>query len=644
MIKQETIDKINETARIEEVVGDFVSLKKRGANLLGLCPFHNEKTPSFTVSPAKGIYKCFGCGEAGNAVNFIMNHEHYSYPEALRYLADKYNIEVEETRVATEEDIQQKNERESLYIANAFAQRYYTDQLLNTEEGQTVGLSYFKERGFNKEMIEKFQLGYAPRGGDTFTQQALKEGYQLEILEKAGLTSTKYDKPRDFFRERVQFTIHNFSGKVVGFGGRTLSSDKKIPKYVNTPETDIYNKSKILYGLFFGKTAVRREDECILVEGYTDVISMHQAGIENVVASSGTSLTVEQIRLIKRLTPNITIIYDGDQAGIKAALRGIDLILEEDMNVQVVALPEGEDPDSFVRQTGAAGFTRFKEEKSRDFILFKAELLLDDAGNDPVKRTEVIRDMVGSIALIPDTIKRTLYIQECSKLLNLQEQLLITEINKLRRKKLAKDQKAPQQEYQQIDQVENYTQEKQETAAPVDGLYRQERDIVRLLLTYGNLEYEQGISVAQVLLHELAEEKIRFTNDICESILTYYEKTLAEEREPEPKDLISQQDEKLSGMVIELMHSPYEISPNWAKMHDIIVTDARYIFRKDIRSSLCRYKVIAIDRSIKENKEQLTEAYGADDHDRVEQLLTVRTQLLDTRKQLGEILGTVILK
>ena len=426
MISQKSVQEIIETAKIEDVVQDFVSLKRRGVNLIGLCPFHNEKTPSFTVSPAKNIFKCFGCGQAGNPVGFLMEHENYSFPEALRWLAAKYGIEIEETET-TQEAREEQQLFDSLYLVNQFARDYYQDQLFNTDLGKSVGLGYFKRRGFREETIKKFGLGYAPAGRDLFTRQAVGKGYNIELLRKLGLT-TQYD--RDFFRGRVMFTIHNLSGKVIGFGGRILQKDVKAPKYINSPETEIYNKSKVLYGAYFAKKSIRKEGECILVEGYTDVISLHQAGIENVVASSGTSLTVEQIRLIKRYTPNVKIIYDGDIAGVKAALRGLDLVLEQGMNVKVVLLPEGEDPDSYLQSVGATAFKEYIDQQAQDFILFKAKVLLKEAGDDPVKKAGVIKDIVDSIAKIPDPIIRGLFVRECAKVVGVEEELLVAETNK----------------------------------------------------------------------------------------------------------------------------------------------------------------------------------------------------------------------
>ena len=426
MIEQKTIAEIFETAKIDEVVGDFVNLRRRGVNMIGLCPFHNEKTPSFTVSPAKGIYKCFGCGQGGNSVNFIMEHEQATYLDALRFLAKKYGIKIEEKKLTPEQDLERQRV-DSLFILNDFAVNYYHDNLMNDDVGKSVGLSYFKERGFRKDIIEKFQLGFAFDKNDHLTLQMVNKGYNIELLKSVGLT-TRYG--RDFFRNRVQFPIHSLSGKVLGFGGRILVANKKQPKYLNTSESEIYHKSKVLYGIYFAKKAIRQEDDCFLVEGYTDVISLHQAGIENVVASSGTSLTVGQIQLIKRYTPNITILYDGDAAGIKAALRGLDLVLEQDMNVKVVLLPEGEDPDSFVQSVGTEKFKEYIAENASDFILFKTNLILKETKNDPIKRATLIKDIVESIARIPDPIKRSVFVRECANLMEMSEQILVDEANK----------------------------------------------------------------------------------------------------------------------------------------------------------------------------------------------------------------------
>ncbi|OYZ47299.1 MAG: DNA primase, partial [Sphingobacteriales bacterium 24-40-4] len=398
MIPKDTVDKIIETSRIEEVVGDFVSLKRRGTSMIGLCPFHNEKTPSFHVSVGKGIFKCFGCGKGGDSVRFIMEHEKATYPEALLYLANKYSIEIAEVENTPEEQAV-NDRRESLYIVSAWAAKFFQQQMLETDEGKSIGLSYFKERGFRDDIIKKFELGYSPDVWDALTQSAITEGYNIQFLEETGLTIRKEnEKFYDRFRGRVMFPIHSFTGRVIGFGGRTLKTDKAVPKYVNSPESDIYHKSNVLYGLFFAKKSMRDEDNCYLVEGYADVLSVHQAGIENVVASSGTSLTIEQIRMIGRFTKNITILYDGDDAGIKASLRGLDMILEEGLNVKIVLFPDGDDPDSYVQKFGSAAFKSHIEGSKKDFILFKTSILLKDAGNDPIKRAGIIREVVESIA------------------------------------------------------------------------------------------------------------------------------------------------------------------------------------------------------------------------------------------------------
>ena len=433
MIDHGTIERILDAAEISDVISDFVTLRKRGVNMLGLCPFHNEKTPSFTVSPAKGIFKCFGCGKAGNSVNFIMEHESLTYPEALKWLAKKYHIDVVEHE-DTEEQKQLNDERESLMIVSGFAQKYFTRFLWEENEGRTIGLSYFRERSFRDDVMKKFEVGYAPDGKTPFTDAAQKEGYKIDFLEKTGLTIKRDDWVRDRFAGRVMFPIHNLAGRVIAFGGRILKENKETAKYLNSPESEIYHKSKVVYGIFQAKREISKTDKCYLVEGYTDVLSMHQAGIENVVASSGTALTVDQIRLIKRFTPNITIIYDGDAAGIKASLRGIDLVLEEGMNVKVLLLPDGEDPDSYAKKMGASGFTNYIRENETDFIQFKTRLLLKDTEKDPVAKAKLITDVIRSVSVIPDAITRSVYIKECSKLLDVNEEVLYNEVQKHKRK------------------------------------------------------------------------------------------------------------------------------------------------------------------------------------------------------------------
>ena len=430
MISKSSIDTVFETARVEEVIGDFVQLKRAGSNFKGLSPFSDERSPSFMVSPVKQIWKDFSSGKGGNVVAFLMEHEHFTYPEAIRYLAKKYNIELEETE-QTEAEKASTDVRESLFLVSEFAKTYFHDTLLNSEEGKAIGLSYFKERGFSADTIKKFALGYSPETWDAFSKEALGKGYQLEYLENVGFTIVKDEKLIDRFRGRVMFPIQSMSGRTLGFGGRILTNDKKAAKYLNSPESEIYHKSKVLYGIFHAKQAIAKQNNCFLVEGYTDVIQLHQAGIENVVSSSGTALTPDQIRLINRLTKNITVLYDGDAAGLRASIRGIDLILEEGMNVRVCTFPEGEDPDSFAKKTPLDELLRYLDENAQDFIQFKASLLMNDAKNDPIKKAELIRDMVGSISKIPDRIKREIYIQECSRIMDISEQVLLNTLAQL---------------------------------------------------------------------------------------------------------------------------------------------------------------------------------------------------------------------
>lgn len=486
MISRNTIDTVFETARVEEVIGDFVQLKRAGSNLKGLSPFSDERSPSFMVSPVKQIWKDFSSGKGGNAVTFLMEHEHFTYPEAIRYLAKKYNIEIEETE-QTDEDKAEANEKESMFLVSEFATKYFHDILLNNEEGQAIGYSYFKERGFTGETIKKFQLGYSPDSWDAFTKEALGKGYQLQYLDKTGLTIVKEDKQFDRFKGRVMFPILSISGRTLGFGGRILTNDKKAAKYLNSPESEIYHKSKVLYGIFHAKQSIAKLDNCYLVEGYTDVIQFHQAGIENVVASSGTALTPDQIRLINRLTKNITVLFDGDAAGLRASVRGIDLILEEGMNVRVCTFPDGEDPDSFARKNSHDDLFRYLEENSKDFIQFKASLLMDEAKNDPIKKADLIRDMVTSISKIPDRIKREIYVQETARIMDISEQVLVNTLAQLVQKDVAEAGKKFKQEQKAFDVVRN---ENPQQAEKIDVLYELERKIIEILLLYGNKEEE----------------------------------------------------------------------------------------------------------------------------------------------------------
>jgi DNA primase len=486
LISKSSIDTVFETARVEEVIGDFVQLKRAGSNFKGLSPFSDERSPSFMVSPVKQIWKDFSSGKGGNAVAFLMEHEHFTYPEAIRYLARKYNIELEETE-QTQEEKANTDIKESMFLVSEFAKNYFQDTLLNSEEGKAIGYSYFKERGFTNETIKKFALGYSPEQWDAFSKEALGKGFKLEFLESTGLTIVKEERLIDRFRGRVMFPIHSMSGRILGFGGRILTNDKKAAKYVNSPESEIYHKSKVLYGIYYAKQAIAKQNNCFLVEGYTDVIQFHQAGIENVVASSGTALTPDQIRLINRLTKNITVLYDGDAAGLRASIRGIDLILEEGMNVRVCTFPEGEDPDSFAKKTSYEDLVLYLEENARDFIQFKASLLMNEAQNDPIKKADLIRDMVTSISKIPDRIKREIYIQECSRIMDISEQVLLNTLAQLVQKDLTEAGKKVKQEQKAFEIVKN---ENPIAVQKVDVLYELERKIIEILLLYGDKSEE----------------------------------------------------------------------------------------------------------------------------------------------------------
>lgn len=484
MISKATIDTVFETARVEEVIGDFVQLKRAGSNFKGLSPFSDERSPSFMVSPAKGIWKDFSSGKGGNSVAFLMEHEHFTYPEAIRYLARKYNIEIEETEL-TDAEKANTDLRESMYLVSEFAKEYFHHTLLKSEEGKAIGLSYFKERGFTTETIEKFSLGYSPETWDAFTKEALGKGYRLEFLESTGLTIPREDRPFDRFKSRVMFPIQSMSGRTLGFGGRILTNDKKAAKYLNSPESDIYHKSKVLYGIFHAKQAIAKQNNCFLVEGYTDVIQFHQSGIENVVASSGTALTPDQIRLINRLTKNITVLFDGDAAGLRASIRGIDLILEEGMNVKVCSFPDGEDPDSFAKKTSYDDLVAYLDDNAKDFIQFKASLLMKEAKNDPIKKADLIRDMVVSISKIPDRIQREIYIQECSRIMDISEQVLQSTLAQLIQKDTVEIAKSEKKELEKkaFEVIKNVNPADMQK---VDILYRLERKIIEILLLYGN--------------------------------------------------------------------------------------------------------------------------------------------------------------
>lgn len=543
LITRETIDKVFETARVEEVIGDFVQLKRAGSNFKGLSPFSEERSPSFMVSPVKQIWKDFSSGKGGSVVTFLMEHEHFTYPEAIRFLAKKYNIEIEETEVSNE-DKAIASEKESMYLVSEFAKKYFHETMLHSEEGKAIGLSYFKERGFTTETISKFGLGYSPESWDAFTKEALSKGYQLDYLDKVGLTIVKDDKQFDRFKGRVMFPIQSMSGRVLGFGGRILTNDKKAAKYLNSPESDLYHKSKVLYGIFHAKQAIAKLNNCYLVEGYTDVIQMHQAGIENVVASSGTALTPDQIRLVNRLTKNITVLFDSDAAGIRASIRGIDLILEEGMNVKVCTFPEGEDPDSFARKNSHEQIVAYLEDNSKDFIQFKASLLMNEAKNDPIKKADLIRDMVVSISKIPDRIKREIYIQECSRIMDISEQVLLNTLAQLVKKDITEASKKMKQEFTSLALVEKSNEDLVVKINLLD-ISILEKSLIGYLLFYGKheiefdnvfIEYDENGNQKEIVKKEvtkifdkiylnLQEDEINFSSPL---FLSLYEKLIGE--------------------------------------------------------------------------------------------------------------------
>lgn len=569
MISQQTIQQILGRLDILDVVGEFVKLKKRGTNYLGLCPFHNEKTPSFTVSPAKEIYKCFGCGKSGNTISFVMEHEKYSYVEALKWLANRYGIEIEETFVS-EEQKQQFQTADSLFIINNFAQQFFSDKLFNSEEGQDIGLAYFKERGFREEIIRKFQLGYSPEQRDAFTREALAKQYNAELLVKTGLVSNRNDQLMDNYRGRVIFPIHNHSGKVLGFGARILKSNDRAPKYINTPENEIYIKSKILYGSYFARTAIDKADECLLVEGYTDVISLHQAGIENVVASGGTSLTPDQLRLIKKYTNNLTIVYDGDNAGVKAALRGLDLALEEGLNVKLVLIPDKEDPDSYVNKMGAAAFTDFVNRNKKDFILFQLEVALKDAGTDSVKKAEVVNKMAETISKInkaEDFTRQQDYIKQTSEILKIEEGGLHSLVNKFIRDRIAtQERKLPFEEARHHEENARQAEATNYDDATFNLLFKdelQEREVARILLEYGIKKWDDTKLVAEYIFEEIPDESLIDNADVIRLIAAFKELLQSGAQQANKNYFIYHTDTRLSTLAVSLLNFPYDESGRW---------------------------------------------------------------------------------
>ena len=662
MIPKNTVDIIIETAHVEEVVGEFITLKKRGANLLGLCPFHGEKTPSFTVSSVKGIYKCFGCGKAGNSVNFVMDHLKLTYPEALKWLAKKYNIEVIEREI-TPAERELQTERESMLIVMQYAQRYFSETMLQIDEGKSIGLGYFKERDLKDDIISKFQLGYSLEEKNSFTNTAIKNGYSPKYLAKTGMSilSNRYVegneiKASDLFDRyagRVMFPIHDDGGRVVAFGGRTLTKDKKIAKYINSPETEIYNKSKILYGLWLGKKTIQEKDTCFLVEGYMDVIAMHQAGIENVVASSGTSLTVDQIKSIHRFTKNIVVLYDGDEAGQKASSRAIPLLLEEGMNVKLLQFPDNDDPDSFSRKVTIQEFHDYIETNVTDFLYFKTKKLKEQTKNDPIKLAGVIKDIVENIAIIPDNIIRSIYIKECSNIMEIEESILQLEVNKIRRKVSPKQKKEDsvldENSQTEILNQTNFQETNENTVLKFDS---EEKELLRIMLLHGNIlvkidaetENEVAaddleITISEFILYELWRDQISFENPIHQVILDEYILELSHDRIPTIQHFSMSQNPIISSFVINNIINNYELSNKWEKL-GVYISEEINDIKKSTENLLFSLKEKKINSFINQKQDLLK----LTNPEETEHIIKEIIQLIDLKKRVNKLLGRIVIK
>lgn len=629
MISQNTIQQILGRLDIIDVIGGFVKLKKRGANYLGLCPFHNEKTPSFTVSPTKELYKCFGCGKAGNAVSFLMEHEKYSYVDALKWLAGRYGIEIEET-FQTNEQRETQLAADSLYIINAFAQQFFSRQLFETEEGQDVGLAYFKERGFREDVIKKFQLGYSPEQRDAFTKEAIAKQYNTELLLKTGLVANRNDQLTDNYRGRVIFPIHNHSGKVLGFGARILKSNDKAPKYINSPENEIYIKSKILYGSYFARQSIDKADECLLVEGYTDVLSLHQAGIENVVASGGTSLTPDQLRLIKKYTNNLTIVYDGDAAGVKAALRGLDLALEEGLNVKLVLIPDGDDPDSYVNKVGASAFKEFVQKNKKDFILFQLEVALKDAGSDSKRKADVVNRMAETISKInkvEDFTKQQDYVKQIAEILKIEESGLHALVNKFIRDRISTlERKLPFEEAKSAEENAKQAEATNYDDATFSLLFKdelQEREVARILLEYGVKKWDDAKLVADYIMEEMVDESLIDNKDVSRLITVFKELLQTNPASANSSYFIYHPDTQLSAFAVSLLNFPYEESQHWRKEFSQASGYQKHLFEKDYDDFI---KTLARD-----NEEELM-TYLSMDEDRTNEAVESAVNYLKLRK------------
>lgn len=667
------VDEIIQTSRIEEVIGDFVNLKRAGSNLKGLSPFTDEKTASFVVSPAKQIFKCFSTGKGGNVVSFLMEKEHYSYPEALRWLADKYGIQIPEDKPATAEELAAISERESLHIINEFARDHFRDNIYSTDEGKKIGMSYFVERGFRPDIIEKFQLGYCLNSGKSFSDAALAKGYKMEYMEKVGLSKTKDDRYFDFFRGRVIFPIQSVSGRILGFGGRTLITDKKVAKYFNSPESIIYNKSEILYGLYHSKGDIIKYDQCYLCEGYTDVIAMYQAGVQNVVASSGTSLTKEQIRLVKRYTKNMTILYDGDAAGIKASFRGIDLILEEGLNVKVVLFPDGEDPDSYSKSVSSSELEAYLKDHAQDFISFKADLLLTGEGDDPIKRAELIRDIVHSVSLIPDQITRNVYMQTIAQRFDMSEQVLANELIKLRKVKLDQEMKrtAPRaasrpsydNNHPDLPPDDYVPQEYLDQAAPrtiektnVPNFDHNEHDLMRILIQYGSLalvqkqlndageEEEFETSIAELICHELDIDELTFEHPTYAKMHLIIADALAEKTLLKPSYFKRMEDQDIVKFVSEIEMNEREVSHNWITKYNIYTNTEKDKLQEAVMGSIYSFKHSRVEQRIRKIQLELSSKATEMEDDELMILLAEQVALENVKRMIALKLGRIVLR
>ncbi len=640
MIEADVVQRIFDAADIVDVVSDFITLKKRGVNYLGLCPFHNEKTPSFTVSPAKGICKCFGCGKGGNPVNFIMEHEQMTYVEALKYLARKYHIEIVESE-QTEEEIKEKNERESMLIVSSFAQKYFTKTLSEDTEGIAVGAGYLKERGVRQDIQEKFQLGYCKDTWADFSDKALEAGYDEKFLLSTGLSIKGSKGLIDKFKGRVLFPIHSLSGRIIGFGGRILKKDVKAAKYLNSPESLIYHKSKILYGLYFAKKSLVKENRCFLVEGYTDVIAMHQAGIENVVASSGTALSVAQILLVKRFTPNITVLFDGDQAGIKASIRSIDMLLEQGMNVKVLLLPEGEDPDSFSKKQSTSEFRAYIDEHETDFITFKTQLLIDEAQGDPVKRAGLVRDIVRSISVIPDAIIRAEYIKACSRLMQIQEQVIYQQISTLLAERKSKHYVRQQQAEQLSSSDEDKPKTENSSAIHPPGI---ERELLRILVNYGDeiLFAEDNLTVGNYIVTEIEQDELSFVHPVYAHFFETYTSAMSQEDFSSTSFLKNHPSPDIALLASDLLSEPYALSQIWTKHENHIETESTSL-KEVVPKLVNQFKYRHIILLLKEVKRKMKELPKDDDDALMFELIKQKQHLDRIKSEIAKIIGERII-